>query len=156
MRNFFLAALLLMVVPAQAQDGSAMAFLQQIYGQYEKSEDGVDFRSEAKALRYFTPTVARLIEADSAEAARNKEVGRLDFDPFIAGQFWAPTKVAIGVEPGPTADRALGTARYTFKGAKAQTVIKLDLVRIPAGWRIADMRWEGLPDTLVKILSAKQ
>ena len=156
MRKFILAALLLVAMPAMAQDGGALALLQQIYGQYERSEDGVDYRSEAKALRYFTPAVARLIEADSAEAARKQEVGRLDFDPFIAGQFWAPTKVVVAVEPGPSADRALGTARYTFKGAKAQTVIKLDLVKIPAGWRIADMRWEGLPDTLVKILSAKQ
>lgn len=156
MRKLILAALLLVIAPAVAQDNGALAFLQQIYGQYEKSEDGVDFRSEAKALRYFTPAVARLIEADSAEAARKKEVGRLDFDPFIAGQFWAPTKVALAVAPGPKADQAVGTARYTVKGGTRVVVVTLDLVRIAAGWRIADMRWDSEQGTLVKILSAKQ
>ena len=99
MRKFILAALLLVAVPALAQDGGALAFLQQIYGQYEKTADGVDIRSAGAAQRYFTPAVARLMEADAAEAARNKQSGRLDFDPFIGGQFWAPTKVALTVAP---------------------------------------------------------
>lgn len=156
MRKLLLAALLLVIAPAFAQDSGALALLQQIYGQYKKSDNGVDFRSEAKALRYFTPAVARLIEADSAEAARKKEAGRLDFDPFIAGQFWAPTKVTLAVAPGSRADQATGTARYTVTGGTRVVVVTLDLVKLPAGWRIADMRWDGQEGTLLKILSAKQ
>ena len=156
MRKLILAALLLVAAPALAQDSGALAFLQQIYGQYEKSDAGVDIQSAGEPRRYFTPAVARLMEADAAEAARNKQSGRLDFDPFIGGQFWAPTKVALTVDPGPKADQAIGTARYTVKGGTRMVVVTLDLVRIAAGWRIADMRWDSEQGSLVKILSAKQ
>ena len=156
MRKLILAALLLAMAPALAQDSGALAFLQQIYGQYEKTDDGVDIRSAGAAQRYFTPAVARLMEADAAEAVRNKQSGRLDFDPFIGGQFWAPTKVTLTVAPGPKADQATGTARYIVKGGTREVVVTLDLVKIPAGWRIADMRWVGEQGTLMNILSAKQ
>ena len=156
MRKFILAALLFVAAPAFAQDGGAVAFLQQLYGHYEKSDDGVDIRSVGAAQRYFTPSVARLMEADVAEAVQKRQSGRLDFDPFIGGQFWAPTKVALTVDPGPTPDQASGTARYTVKGGTRTVVVKLDLVKTAAGWRIADMRWDSEQGTLVKILSAKQ
>jgi hypothetical protein len=139
-----------------ADDNSALAFLQELYKHYETSENGVDIRSEAKAARYFTPTIAHLIGVDSTEAARQKQIGRLDFDPFIGGQFWEPTKIVLAVDAGSTADKALGTARYTLKGEKTPIVIKLDLVKTLAGWRISDMRWEGQPDSLMKILAMKQ
>lgn len=156
MRKLILAALLFVAAPAFAQDGGAMAFLQQIYGQYEKTDAGVDIRSAGAAQRYFTPPVARLMEADAAEAARNRQSGRLDFDPFIGGQFWAPTKVALTIAPGPKPDQAVGTARYTVTGGTRMVVVTLDLAKTAAGWRIADMRWDSEQGTLVKILSAKQ
>ncbi len=96
------------------------------------------------------------MEADAAEAVQNRQSGRLDFNPFIGGQFWAPTKVALAVEPGPKADQAVGRARYTVNGGTRVVVIALDLVKTAAGWRIADMRWDSEQGTLVKILSTKQ
>lgn len=156
MRKLILAAFLLVAAPALAQDSGALAFLQQIYGQYEKSDAGVDIRSAGEPRRYFTPAVARLMEADAAEAVRNNQSGRLDFDPFIGGQFWAPTRVVLTVAPGPKADQAIGIARYIVKGGTREVIVTLDLVNLPAGWRIADMRWVGEQGTLVKILSAKQ
>jgi hypothetical protein len=102
------------------------------------------------------PSVARLIGKDVAEARRHNEVGRLDFDPFISGQDWAPTKIALSVDPGASADKAIGTARFTAEGEKEPTVVTLDLVRTPAGWRIADIHWSGQKDSLVVILSRKQ
>jgi hypothetical protein len=153
---FATGTLMMLTSISFADDNGALAFLQELYKHYETSPDGVDIRSQAKAARYFTPTVAHLIDVDSAEAAKQKQVGRLDFDPFIGGQFWQPMKIALTVDAGSTADHALGTARYTPKDEKTPVVIKLDLVKTPAGWRISDMRWEGQPDSLVKILTTKQ
>jgi hypothetical protein len=72
--------------------GRAQAFLQSIY-LYEKSDKAVDIGSETKATRYFVPSVANLIGCDIAESKKKNEVGRLDFDPFIGGQDWSPTKI---------------------------------------------------------------
>jgi hypothetical protein len=153
---FAASALLMATAPGFAVDNGPLAFLQELYKHYETSSDGVDIRSDAMAERYFTPVVAHLIGADSAEAAKKQQAGRLDFDPFIAGQFWAPTKIVLTVDTGAGTDHALGTARYTPKDEKRSIVVKLDLVKTPAGWRISDMRWEGQPDSLMKILTAKE
>src|ERR1700688_55810 len=88
-------SLALLVSPSLAEDARAQAFLQQVYQAYEKSDKGLDIGSEAKAARYFVPSVAKLIGRDIAESKKRNEVGRLDFDPFIAGQDWAPTKIVL-------------------------------------------------------------
>jgi len=160
-RSLSLAALLVgsvvgLLAPAgRAQDAGAQAFLQGIYAIYEKSDKAVDIGSEAKAARYFVPAVAKLIARDVAESKKRQEVGRLDFDPFIAGQDWSPTKIALQVAPGASAERATGTARFTVPGEKKPTVVTLDLVKTPAGWRIADIHWADQADSLVTVLSRK-
>ena len=153
---------LLMVVAAAtlasagyAADTSARAFLESIYRTYEKSKKAVDIASEAKAARYFVPSVAKLIGQDIAESRKRNEVGRLDFDPFIGGQDWSPTRIELNAAAGATADRAVGTAGFTPPGATQQTVVTLDLVKTGRGWRIADIRWSGQSESLVAILSKK-
>lgn len=149
----FLVAL---IAPAsRAQDPGAQAFLQSVYAPYEKSDKALDIASEAKAARYFVPAVAKLIARDIAESKRRQEVGRLDFDPFIAGQDWSPTKVELHVAAGASADRATGTARFTVPGEKQPTVVTFDLVKTQAGWRISDIRWAGQADSLVAVLNKK-
>lgn len=138
-----------------AADPRAQAFLQNIYTVYEKSDKAVDIGSEAKAARYFAPPLAKLIGRDIAQAAKRNEVGRLDFDPFIGGQDWSPTKIELNVADGATADRAVGTARFVPAGGKEQTTVTLDLVKAAAGWRIADIHWAGQPDSLVALLTKK-
>ena len=92
--SFAVAAMLVgfvvaLLAPAsRAQDAGAQAFLQSIYGIYEKSDKAVDISSEAKAARYFAPSLAKLIARDMAESKKRNEVGRLDFDPFVAAQDW--------------------------------------------------------------------
>jgi uncharacterized protein DUF3828 len=147
--------LALLVSPGVAADASAQAFLQQLYRPYEKSDKGLDFRSEAKAARYFVPTVAKLIGRDVAQSAKRNEVGRLDFDPFIAGQDWTPTRIALEVAAGATPDRAVGTARFTPPGEKKPMVVTLDLAKTADGWRIADIHWSGQSDSLVATLERK-
>jgi hypothetical protein len=148
-------AVALLAPAGRGQDPGAQAFLHSLYGTYEKSDKALDIGSEAKAARYFVPAVAKLIARDIAEAKRRQEVGRLDFDPFIAGQDWSPTKIALQVAPGTGTERATGMARFTVPGEKQPTVVTLDLVRTPAGWRIADVHWAGQADSLVAILSKK-
>jgi len=47
-------------------------------------------------------------------------------------------------------------ASFTPLGEKKRTVVTLDLVKTPAGWRISDIHWEGQTDTLVKIPTGKE
>jgi len=148
-------AVALFAPASPAQDPGAQAFLQSIYATYEKSDKALDIGSEAKAARYFVPAVAKLIARDVAESKRRQEVGRLDFDPFIAGQDWSPTKIALHVAPGASAERAIGTARFTVPGEMQPTAVTLDLVRTPAGWRIADIHWVDQADSLVAVLNRK-
>jgi hypothetical protein len=99
--------------------------------------------------------VAKLIGRDVAESKKRNEVGRLDFDPFIGGQDWAPTRIDLGVAAGATPDRATGTACFTPPGEKKESVVTLDLAKTSTGWRIADIHWQGEADSLVAILSRK-
>jgi hypothetical protein len=152
-----LAVVAALIAPAsRAQDPGAQAFLQSVYAPYEKPDKSIDISSEAKAARYFTPALTKLLARDLAESKKRQEVGRLDFDPFTASQDWEATKIELKVAPGAGADRAMGTARFTAVGEKEPTVVTLDLVKTPAGWRIADMHWSGQADSLVAVLSKKE
>ena len=145
----------LLAPPSVAQDGAARTFLQSVYAPYQSSDKALDIGSERKAARYFVPAVAKLIGRDVATSAKRNEVGKLDFDPFVGGQDWAPTKITLTVAAGAAPDRAIGTARFTAPGEKTETVVTLDLAKTPAGWRIADIHWGGQAETLVAILSKK-
>jgi len=135
-----------------SQSASAQTFLQSVYAPYQKSDKALDIASEQKAARYFVASVAKLIGQDIATSAERNEVGKLDFDPFIGGQDWSPTRIQLKAAAGATADRATGTARFTPLGEKKPTTVTLDLTKTAAGWRIADIHWAGQPDSLVAIL----
>ncbi len=146
----------MVVLPASwsfAADATPQTFLKEVYRPYQYSDKALDIGSEAKAARYFTAQLAHLIGEDVAQSARRNEVGRLDFDPFIGGQDWARRKIEIKVDPGASADQASGRASFTPIGEKKRTTVTLDLVKTPVGWRIADIHWEGQPDSLVKIMT---
>jgi hypothetical protein len=145
----------LLTASSFAADTRAQAFLQSIYTVYEKSDKAVDIGSEPKAARYFVPSLAKLIGRDIAQAAKRNEVGRLDFDPFIGGQDWSPTKIELNVADGATADRAVGTARFVPAGGKEQTTVTLDLVKTAAGWPHRRHPLAGQPDSLVALLTKK-
>jgi hypothetical protein len=136
-----------------AADATPQAFLNAVYRPYQHSDKALDIGSEARAARYFTAQLAHLIGEDIAQSAKRNEVGRLDFDPFIGGQDWAPRKIELKVDPGASSDQASGRASFTPIGEKKRTTVTLDLVKTPSGWRIADIHWEGQSDSLVKILT---
>jgi hypothetical protein len=141
--------------PSFAQEAAARGFLQSLYATYQSSNKALDIGSQAKAARYFVPSVAKLIGLDVAEAAKRNEVGKLDFDPFIGGQDWSPTRIELKVSAGAAADRATGTAQFTPPGEKQPTVVTLDLAKTAAGWRVADIHWAGQPDSLLAMLTRK-
>ena len=150
------AALALLAGPACAEDAAALAFLRSVYHPYQSSASALDIGSEEEAARYFVPAVAKLIARDIAESSERNEVGRLDFDPFVGGQDWQPMRIDLAVRMGPGPTRAVATARYKARGEAKPTVVTLDLQKLDAGWRIADIRWSGQAESLVQILSKEQ
>src|SRR5437016_5581 len=84
-RSFIIAlALFAAASPGVAAEQTAQDFLGAIYASYKgKDAKGVPLGSTAAINRYFTPTLARLIDADAKAAARRNEVGALGGDPFV-------------------------------------------------------------------------
>jgi hypothetical protein len=124
---------------AAADDSSARAFVAAIYDAYVgKNGNGVALDSDQKVQRYFDPSLGALILKDQHEAARRREVGTLDFDPFVDAQDWdiAAFDVAVN-DKGP--NKASATVQFNNFG-KAKTVV-LDLVKIKNEWKINDIAW---------------
>jgi hypothetical protein len=124
---------------AVAADVSAGAFVTAIYDTYVgKKGNGVTLDSDQNVRHYFAPSLAALILKDQSLAARRKEVGTLDFDPFVDAQDWdiAAFDVAVS-DKGP--DKANATVNFNNFG-NPKTVV-LDLVRIRNEWKIGDIAW---------------
>jgi Protein of unknown function (DUF3828) len=121
---------------AFAAEESAQDFLARIYATYKgKNAKGISLSARGATARYFSPSLARLIDAD-AKAAKG-EVGQLGADPFIDAQDFEIAAFAIDVkEPAP--GKAVGTVK--FKNFTEDQTITLDLVRIKTGWRIDEIR----------------
>jgi hypothetical protein len=135
MIRILVAALVALVtLPAFAQGESPEQFLRSIYDQY-KGTDGPPLDDKAMA-NYFTPEIYKLIKADSDAAAAKGEVPLLSGDPFIDAQDWKIDQIKIAVEQ-PKPDTAVGIV--TFQNFGELFEIKLDLLRTPNGWRIAEI-----------------
>ncbi len=149
-RTFCLGALALVAAarPAMA-DEEAKRLLEGIYKTYVGyTATGLDYYTEAKARRYFTPDTVRLLVRDWREA--KDEVGRLDFDPFVYGDDHQVLAYTVSVEEtGP--DQARAQVQMTNMG-KREVVIH-DLQRTANGWRIHDIRWPAGKGSLRSILS---
>jgi hypothetical protein len=147
----FGAACAALAAPASAGDASATAFITAIYNSYKgKNSKGTSLDSERAIRRYFEPKLATLITKDEKTAARHKEVGLLDFDPFIDAQDWEIAKFDIAVN-----DAAAGKTQATVKFVNLgdATTVVLDLIQLKGDWRIYDIAWmhDGKTETLRKI-----
>jgi Protein of unknown function (DUF3828) len=133
-RRIAVAALCALPWAARAQAQSPQTFLQSIYDPYLKA----DFKGQPywQVDRFFVPVLARAIDADMREAKRRVEVPKLDGDPFLDAQEWDIENLAISVK----ADGPKATGEVTFDNFGKHTQVALDLVRTPAGWRIADIK----------------
>jgi hypothetical protein len=123
---------------ASAAGSSARSFVDSIFANYTgEKANGVPLDNDAAIRRYFEPKLAALIIADRRNAAG--EVGKLDSDPFIDAQDWQIDAVDVAVRD-LTPDKAAAT--ISFKSLGKQKSVVLDLVKLGAGWRIADITWD--------------
>ena len=138
------------VVGVRAAEPSANSFVEGIYAAYKgKNANGISLESDAAVRRYFEPKLAALILRDRKEA--RGEVGRLGSDPFIDAQDWEIDAVDVAVRD-LSPDKAAAT--ISFKSLGKQKSVVLDLVKLGAGWRIADITWDD-KRTLRGILAKK-
>jgi hypothetical protein len=119
---------------AFAQAPTAQAFVESLYRPYlDKSFQGQPYDQTA---RFFAPALAQAMDRDYREAKRRNEPPILNGDPFVDAQDWEITKLAIDV----TTNVDTATARVSFQNAGAPKRVVLELVRTPAGWRIAEIK----------------
>ena len=140
LRDFMVAVacLLALIAPARAgQDATPQAFLTALYHRYEvKCFCGIKYWKTQTMRRYFEPSLVALIDADLTAAAKHNEIPELDGDPFVDAQEWQITELAITTEMHG-ADNATGTV--TFRNFGEPKKLTVQLVRMKAGWRIADI-----------------
>jgi hypothetical protein len=124
-----------------AAEQSAQDFLASIYAAYKgKGAKGIKLATIKRGApaRYFTPGLARLIQADERAAARDGEIPTLGADPFIDAQDFEINAFAIDVKD-TAAGKAVGTVK--FKNLGENVSVTLDLVKGKNGWRIDDIHW---------------
>ena len=123
-----------------APDGSALAFVTDIYNGYKGNDSpGHALDSEAVIRRYFEPSLAAMMIKDQKLAAKRGDVGSLDFDPFVDAQEWDIAEFDIAVsETAP--GRASATVKFSNLGKP--TTVSLDLVAVKNEWRIRDITWQ--------------
>jgi len=136
------------VAPARAAESSPRAFVAAIYDAYKgKDANGRSLDDDAAIRRYFEPTLAAAMIDDRREAARRKEVGTLDFDPFVDAQDWDIAAFDIAVSDA-TPGKASATVKFSNSGHDSTVV--LDLVKIKSDWKISNITWtpHEKPNTL--------
>lgn len=136
-RRFFVGAALLVAftaTQAAAQAPTAQAFVEGIYRPY--LQQGFAGQPYEQTARFFAPALAQAMERDFREAKRRNEPPTLNGDPFVDAQDWEIAKLAIDV----TTNADTATARVSFQNAGAPKRVVLELVRTPAGWRIAEIK----------------
>ena len=125
---------------ARAADVTAKSFLEQIYGAYvgAAGQKGIPLDDAATIRRYFTSGLASLILDDQAAAKKRGEPPTLDGDAFVGHQEWDIT--GLSVDAREAGSKATATVSFTNFG-KAEKVV-VELLRVGASWRIADIRWD--------------
>jgi hypothetical protein len=144
----FAAAGVAIARPAFAADPSPRDFVTAIYDTYEgKDAHGRPLDDDAAIRRYFEPKLAAAMIKDRRTAARRKEVGTLDFDPFVDAQDWEIASFDIALsDAGP--GKASATVKFT--SYKRDSAIVLDLVKTKGAWKIGNITWtpHEKPNTL--------
>ncbi len=135
---------------AWGQPQTAEAFLTEIYTLYEKG--GL---SEPPYLRdqedYFVSDLARAMRRDREQ--NPGMAGALDWDLFTDDQLGQLRNVSVkATTQGDKASATVEFDRPNVIPSMRHGRILVDLVRTPAGWRIADMRW---PDGAARNLTLR-
>lgn len=123
---------------ATAETGSPQAFVEDIYRAYlDKNGKGNPLSSDAIIRGYFAPPLAQAMIADFAAAEKRGEVPMLNGDPFVDAQDWEISNLKIAVK-STSPDAAIATVAFVMFNEPRS--VMLELVRTPAGWRVAEIR----------------
>jgi len=128
--------LLLAALPVAAtaqQPQTPQAFLQAIYEPYLKR----DYKGQPywEATRFFAPDLARAMDRDMRQAKQQKQPPTLNGDPFVDAQDWQVSDLVV--RASGAGETATGVVSFANFGQPRR--IAIDLVKTPAGWRIADI-----------------
>lgn len=143
------AAALLFLVAGAAQarvaDGTAKTFLAAIYQAYVGNSagtaKGVMLDSADSVRRYFSPGLASLIIEDNPRLRQPGEAIVTGSDPFVGRGSWEISNLVIEVtEAGPV--KATGSVSFTNFGLPEK--VEVELLKVGADWRIADVKWGSL------------
>ncbi len=127
------------VLPAAAQEGTPQAFLETIYRTYSSpNSPGTKINSKKQLEAYFTPALVAMIEKDAMAAKKKDQPPLLNGDPFIDAQDWDVRKLKISVS---NKAETKTTAVVSFVNYGEERMVRLDLLKTPAGWRIDDIKW---------------
>lgn len=115
---------------------SARAFVASVYAPYvDAHSEGAGLDSPASYCAVFEPVLAALlIEEDEAEFKRHDPRERHDI--LVDADAWSIDRLKIAVVS--TGSRT-AAATVTFDNVGRPAALKLDLVRLTIGWRIADI-----------------
>lgn len=118
------------LTPAAAYD-TPKALLEALYAPYQKGPD-FDWQNWDEA-QFRSKTLNALFAKDAKESGG---LGRLDFDPYIDGQDYEISKLAIGdaTLSGDTAEVVV-----TFRNFGTPDSVTFKLVKEPDGWKVDDV-----------------
>lgn len=135
-RRASLVLAIAVATPAAGQQPTAQDFLAAIYRPY-LDRDSKPRNAFDNADSLFVADLANALKNDPDRNAGM--VGKLDFDPFVVGQAWDLSNLSIVASTSADGAKAHGVATFVNLGRPQE--VTYDLVRTPAGWRIADVKW---------------
>ena len=135
---FLIGAALSVPASAKPTASGARTFLTKLYVPYRTAIQAEPPSLKDPAL-YYEAGLARMIVADSAEAAKRGEVPNLDGDPICDCQDYEPFKAAIG-PVSLKGNRAQADVTFTNFAPKR---LRFELVATSEGWRIYDIVSDG-------------
>ena len=109
-------------------------FLDDLYRPYlDKGFKGQPYR---EASRFFEPALAAAMEQNRKDADAAGKQPLLSGDPYVDPKDWLIKNLEVAASMA--GDRAFGTVLFTNQGSPRHLTI--ELVKTPAGWRIAEIR----------------
>ncbi|HEY0413266.1 MAG TPA: DUF3828 domain-containing protein [Allosphingosinicella sp.] len=131
------------LAPSQAAE-PPRAFVERLYASYRDP----DFSPLAKPEQVFAPALVAAIRED--RRLSRDEVGFMDADPLCECQDPGGMRPLVEAVSEPT--RGTATVRVTLRfGPADRRDLSLRLVRLAAGWRIADVASTDQPSLLADL-----
>ena len=139
---------------AAAEPQTPQAFMEHLYQRFETGPDAgkTDWARE-NAAEAFDPALAGLIRKYTAAADKDQSAG-LDYVPFCGCNDDSGLHYAVKAGPA-VGDRATAAVTVSSDHPEVQKpfVLRYDLVKTPAGWRVADIHSKQTPSLKAQVTS---